>query len=139
MPVVDASVVVEWVAPHTPDDSPAMHALHALSSESAELLAPRILLEEVANALITGLRRRRWTGPEADAAFRRTRMLPLRLVDTAADLERAYELARRYDEHPIYDMLYVAVAQRLRTTLITADERLRSRLVLPWVIAPEEV
>jgi hypothetical protein len=37
-------------------------------------------------------------------------------------------------------MLHVAVAQRMRTTLIIADERLRSRLAaLPWVIGPEQV
>jgi predicted nucleic acid-binding protein len=140
MPVVDASIAVDWVAPRTPSDSSAMHVLRTLASQRAELIAPRILLEEVANALLTGLRRRRWTGAEADAAFLRTRTLPVRLVDSAADLDSAYELARRYDEHPIYDMLYVAVAQRMRTALITADERLRSRLVaLPWVIGPEQV
>jgi predicted nucleic acid-binding protein len=64
----------------------------------------------------------------------------VRFVDSAADLDRAYELARRYDEHPIYNMLYVAVAERMRTTLITADERLRSRLTaLSWVIGPDQV
>jgi predicted nucleic acid-binding protein len=140
MPVVDASIVVDWVAPRTPSDSAAMRALRTLATQRAELVAPRLLLEEVANALLTGLRRRRWTGAEADEAFVRTRTLPVRLVDSAADVESAYDLARRYDEHPIYDMLYVAVAQRMRTTLITADERLRSRLVaLPWVIGPEQV
>jgi predicted nucleic acid-binding protein len=140
MPVVDASVAIDWVAPRTPSDSPAMHALRTLASQRADLIAPRILLEELANALLTGIRKRRWTGAEADEAFLRTRTLPVRLVDSAADLDSAYDLARRYDEHPIYDMLYVAVAQRMRTTLITADERLRARLVaLPWVIGPEQV
>jgi hypothetical protein len=34
----------------------------------------------------------------------------------------------------------VAVARGMRTTLITADDRLRSRLVaLPWGIGPEQV
>jgi predicted nucleic acid-binding protein len=140
MPVVDASVVVEWVAPRTPADSPAMRVARRLAAERVELLAPRLLLEELTNALLTGVRRRRWTGAEADDAFLRTRTLPVRLVDSAADLDRAYELARRYDDHPIYDMLYVAVAERMRTTLITADERLRSRLTaLSWVIGPDQV
>ncbi len=55
----------------------------------------------------------------------------MRLVDTPADLERAYDLARRYDDHPLHDMLYVAVAERTQTALITADEQLRSRLAAP--------
>jgi predicted nucleic acid-binding protein len=140
MPVVDASIAVDWVAPRTASDSLAMHVLRTLASQRAELIAPRILLEEVANALLTGVRRRRWTGAEADEAFVRMQTLPVRLVDSTADLESAYELARRYDEHPIYDMLYVAVAKRMRTTLITADERLRARLIaLPWVLGTEEV
>lgn len=140
MPVVDASIVVDWVAPRTASDSAAMRLLRSLASQRADLAAPRLLMEEVSNALLSGLRRRRWTGAEADEAYLRARTLPVRLVDSAADLDSAYDLARRYDDHPIYDMLYVAVAQRLRTSLITADERLRMRLVnLPWVIGPEEV
>ena len=140
VPVVDASVVVDWVAPRTATDSPAMEALGRLATQPVELSAPRLLLEEVSNALLTGLRRRRWTGEEADEAFERLRTLPVRLLDTRADLERAYELARRYDQHPIHDMLYVAVAERLRTTLVTADDRLRARLAAqPWVIAPQQL
>jgi predicted nucleic acid-binding protein len=139
VPVVDASVVVDWVAPRTPRDSSSMRALGRLAAGPVELVAPRLLLEEVANALITGIRRRRWTGVEADAAFARMQSLPVKLVDTPADLERAYELARRFDEHPLYDMLYVAVAERRQTTLVTADDRLRSRLAtLTWVLAPDD-
>jgi predicted nucleic acid-binding protein len=41
---------------------------------------------------------------------------------------------RRYDNHPIYDMVYIAVAEAARTTLITADSTLRARLCrLSWV------
>ena len=35
---------------------------------------------------------------------------------------------------PVYDMVYVALAERLRTEFYTADDRLRARLAhLPWV------
>jgi predicted nucleic acid-binding protein len=140
VPVVDASVVVDWVAPGTPTDSPSMQALGRLAAQGADLVAPRLMLEEVTNALVTGIRRHRWTGADADAAFGRVQALPVRLVDTPADLDRAYELSRRYDEHPVYDMVYVAVAQRRQTSLVTADERLRSLLAaLPWVVGPDEV
>jgi predicted nucleic acid-binding protein len=139
MPVVDASVVVDWVAPRAPSRSAAMMTLRRLAAEEAELLSPRLLLEEVTNALLTGIRRRRWTGPEADRAFMQLQQLPLRLVDNTGDLDRAYELARRYDDHPLYDMIYVAVSERLATQLITADADLRSRLVsMTWVVGPDE-
>lgn len=50
------------------------------------------------------------------------------------------DLARRYDNYPIYDVLYVALAERRRTQLITADSRLRRTLVaLGRLVAPEEL
>ncbi len=138
MTVVDASVIVDCVAPRVSVTSPAITTLRRLADEGQELAAPRLLIEEVANALLTGLRRSRWSGPEADAAFEQLRRLPIRLIDDERDLGRAWELARRFDDHPIYDMLYVAVAERTRSVLVTADESLRSRLGAPaWVVGPD--
>jgi len=92
----------------------------------------------VANALLSGLRRRRWSGAEADDAYGRLRRLPVRIVDDERDLDRAWDLARRYDDHPIYDMVYVAVAERRGAVLITADGGLRRRLsTLAWVLRPD--
>lgn len=84
------------------------------------------------------MRRGRWNGAAADAAHRLLRDLPVKIVDDERDLDRAWELARRYDNHPIDDMLYAALAERSRTTLLTADLRLRRRLAgVEWVVAPE--
>jgi len=140
VPVVDASLVVDWVAPGADPASPAIAALHRFASEGAELLAPRLVLEEVANALLTGVRRQRWDGVAADVALRLLRELPVRLVDDRRDLDRAWELARRHDNHPIYDMVYAALAERRRTTLVTADGALRRRLAgFDWVVGPEQL
>jgi len=139
VPVVDASVVVDWVAPGADPASTAMGMLSRLVQQGEELVAPRLLLVEVSNALLTGVRRRRWNGAEADRAQISLRRLPVRLTDDPRDLNRAWDLSRRYDNHPIYDMLYVAVAERTRGLLITADQQLRRRLSgLGWVIGPEE-
>lgn len=139
MPVVDASVVVDWVAPDSDVAGPARRLLEQLAASGEPLLAPRLLLEEVANALLTGVRRRRWTGADADGGFALLYNLPVRLVDDEADLARAWELARRYDEHPVYDMLYVAVAERTGQLLYTADDVLRRKLVLQgFVRSPQE-
>jgi predicted nucleic acid-binding protein len=140
MPVVDASVVVDWVAPGADQDLPAIVALQRLAATEAELLAPRLLMEEVGNALLTGVRRGRWSGSAADRAFLVLADLPVRLIDEPRDLRRAWDLARRYDDHPIYDMVYVALAERRRTQLVTADAALRERLAgLDWLIPPERV
>ena len=140
MPVVDASVVVDWVAPDADPELPALAVLARFAADEAELLAPRLLMEEVSNALLSGVRRRRWSGASADTAHTLLRQLPVRLVDEPRDLERAWDLARRYDNHPIYDLLYVALAERRRTELITVDSTLQRRLVgLHWLVTPEEV
>lgn len=129
MPVVDASVVVDWVAPHSDPDGPAARLLDRLVAADEVAIAPRLLMEEVANALLTGCRRGRWEGAAADGAFGLLREMPVEILDVPRDLDRAWELSRRYDEHPVYDMVYVALAERLGERLITADERLRERLV----------
>jgi predicted nucleic acid-binding protein len=139
MAVIDASIVVDWVAPGANPDSAAMHLLDRLSRSSADLVAPRLLLEEVANALLTGVRRGRWSGSDADQSFAVLRSLPVSLIDSAIDVDRAWELSRRYDEHPIYDMIYVAIAERTTNQLFTADERLRRKLaLLSFVVGPDE-
>lgn len=60
--------------------------------------------------------------------FAVVRRMPVRLVDDDRDIDRAWELSRRYDEHPLYDMVYVAVAERLGETFVTADAQLLTRL-----------
>jgi predicted nucleic acid-binding protein len=140
VPVVDASVVVDWVAPGAGSKLPAIVALRRLAADEIELLAPRLLMEEVANALLTGVRAGRWSGGAADEAQALLRELPVRLADEPRDLDRAWDLARRYDNHPVYDLLYVALAERKGTRLITADASLRRRLVgLEFVVGPEDL
>jgi predicted nucleic acid-binding protein len=140
VPVVDASVVVDWVAPDADPELPALALLARFAAEDADLLAPRLMVEEVSNALLTGIRRRRWSGAEADRALTLLRELPVGLVDEPRDLDRAWDLARRYDNHPVCDLLYVALAERRRTQLVTADVSLRQRLVaLDWLTTPDEL
>jgi len=139
MPVIDASVVIDWVAPGVPATAPAVKLFDRLAQASAEIVGPRLLFEEVSNALISGIRRRRWSGAAADTSHRLLMSLPVRIADDRRDLGRAWELARRHDNHPIYDMIYVALAERTGLQLITADEALRSRLAhLAWVVAPTQ-
>jgi predicted nucleic acid-binding protein len=138
MPVADASVVIDWVSPDASAATPSVRLLNRLGMRGAELLGPRLLLEEVSNALISGIRRRRWSGAAADSSHELLLRLPVRLVDDRRDLVRAWELARRYDNHPVYDMVYVALAERTRSELITADASLRRRLAhLDWILGPE--
>jgi predicted nucleic acid-binding protein len=134
MPVVDASVVVDLIAPDVGPDSPARALFASWASHDTELLAPGLLWLETANALLTGIRRGRWSGADADAAAALLDRLPVRRVAGDHDHSRAFELARRYDNWPVYDMVYVAVAERAGTEFVTADRKLQARLAhLGWV------
>ncbi len=138
MPVLDASVVIDAIAPDVVASSPSIRTLTRLSKQGAELIGPRLLLTECANALLMGMRKGRWSGAAADTAFGLLARMPIRLAGDAQHLDRAWELSRRYDNHPIYDMLYVAVAEAAGIVLITADQGLRSRLRhLSWIVGPD--
>jgi predicted nucleic acid-binding protein len=132
--VIDASLAVDLLAPDVGNDTPARVQFGRWVADAADLVAPGLLWLETRNALLTGIRRGRWSGANADAAAALLDRMPVRLVDSEADRVRAFELARRYDNWPVYDMLYVALAERLGTELVTADRKLRDRLAhLGWV------
>jgi predicted nucleic acid-binding protein len=134
MPVVDASVVVDLIAPDVGPDSPARALFAGWARAGTEVLAPGLLWLETANALLTGIRRGRWSGADADGAAALLDRLPVRRVAEDRDQARAFELARRYDNWPVYDLVYVAVAERMGTELVTADRKLQARLAhLGWV------
>jgi predicted nucleic acid-binding protein len=136
--VLDASVLVDCVAPDVPLTARAPRTLARLSAAGEVILGPRLLLAECASALLMGIRKGRWSGAEADKAYGLLVGMPVKLADDAQHLDRAWELSRRYDNHPVYDMVYVAVAEAAGVDLITANESLRLRLGhLGWIKAPD--
>lgn len=137
--VVDASVVVEFLAPDADETEAAALLFDQWAQTGEDLHAPAMLPLEVMNALLTGVRRGRWDGQAADGASSLLASLPISLHADPADRHRAWDLARRYDNHPIYDMMYVALAQRLGEPLVTVDDKVRRRLShLGLVIRPDE-
>jgi len=134
VPVVDANLIVDLVAPGVPVGGAAERLVERLVAGGADVLGPALVLLESSNALLTGIRRGRWDGEAADAAFAQLAQIPIVVADGPDDWQRAFELARRYDNWPVYGMVYVALAERLGTEFYTADDRLSARLAhLPWV------
>ena len=125
MPVVDASVVVDWVAPDVDPTAPAVRLLGMIARAEAPLVAPPLLLVEVGEALARGVRLRRWSPPEADASYALLARLPVRLVDDSRDVHRAWELAPRFEAQALRALTYAALAERLGERLLTADRELR--------------
>ena len=120
--VVDASVAVKWVIPEELSDQ-----AESLRGRAARLLAPDLLLPEAANALWKKLLRREITTSEAAQAIDLLMASGLDLRPSGPLLGRALALARRL-RHPVYDCIYVALAQAEGATLVTADQRLLARI-----------
>ena len=125
--VLDASAAVRLIV-----GDPAAADLAALIREAPLVLAPELMLTEVANTLWKLQRAEQLGGLETqqlllDAHDLVDRVEPDRLLHA-----EALALACHLD-HPVYDCLYLALARREAATLLTADRRLRqlAERVLP--------
>ncbi len=119
MMVVDASVAVKWVLPE-PDSGPAV----ALRGGNA-LIAPSLVIAEIGNALWKSVLRGDVDQSDAFAALRIAIAHFERIVPIDQLAARALELAVDL-RHPIYDCLYLALAERERVPIVSADARLLS-------------
>jgi len=120
--VVDASIAVKWVIPEVLSD-----LADRVRDGEADVLAPDLLLVEVANALWRKTAAKEISVREADAAFDLVRRSGIDLRPTGPLLPRAMDVARRLD-HPVYDCVYLALAEREGASFVTADQRLLRRL-----------
>ncbi|MGH9474091.1 MAG: type II toxin-antitoxin system VapC family toxin [Terriglobales bacterium] len=118
--VVDASVVVKWVLPE-PETGAALQLLHDFESGQLDLIAPRLLLSEIASSLTKRHRRHELSAGQALAALEWVRVRCPRLVD--ADLTSALHLSLRLSVS-LWDALYVVTAVERNCEFITADRRL---------------
>ncbi len=120
--VVDASIAVKWVIPEVLSDR-----ADRVRDGDEDVLAPDLLLVEVANALWRKTAAREITAREADDAFDLVRASGIDLRPTGPLVPRAMDVARRLG-HPVSDCVYLALAERERAALVTADHRLLRRL-----------
>ncbi len=116
--VVDASIAVKWVIPEVWSDK-----ADRLRATEDRMLAPDLLLVEVANALWQKTGREEIAPAEADQALDLVTDSGIDLRPTTPLLSRAMQVARRLN-HPVYDCVYLALAERERASLVTADRRL---------------
>ena len=89
-----------------------------------QLAAPDLLIAETLNAFWKIARRGNSVPDRRDVfeALDRIRVVPSRPL-----AGRAAELAERFD-HPVYDCLYLALAEAEADVLLTADKRLLSKV-----------
>jgi predicted nucleic acid-binding protein len=121
--VVDASVALKWVL-----DEPGSEAAVALRDH--ELVAPTLWLAEAANALWRHARIGEISNDEAIAYFAELLKAPVASLPIEPQLEPALKLAMEIG-HPIYDCIYLALALRHQTHVVTADRRFAAAASAP--------
>ena len=119
--VVDSSVALKWVIEEDGSDQ-------ALALQRYDLIAPALLRIETANVLRTLTARKALEVDQAMDLFDLLRTAPVTIIDHDDELEaRALALALEL-AHPVYDCVYLALAERTKRRVITADTRLLKRL-----------
>ncbi len=113
--VIDASVALKWVL-----DEPGREAADALLDE--ELVAPALWLVEAANALWRRSQRGEISADQARERLVELHNAPVATATIENDLLAAADLANALG-HPVYDCLYLAMAIREDTYVVTADRR----------------
>jgi predicted nucleic acid-binding protein len=114
--IVDASVAFKWLMPEENDD----RAFALIGS--AALAAPSLLVAEVANALWKKAHKGEIESAISFEAEFASLATIVTLLDGTPLVGRALAIGRALD-HPVYDCLYLALAEAERDQLVTADRR----------------
>lgn len=119
--IVDASVAVKWVSSdNEPYIEEALDVLRGAHEKRYALVAPDLLLIEVANALVRG---KRLIGKGLERALSLFLSLPIEYDPSTPDrIARASILASTY-ALTVYDSLYVALGLEKDMPLVTANAK----------------
>ena len=113
--VIDASVALKWVFNERGTEA-------AIELLAEELIAPELWLAEAANALWRHVRLGETTAAEALARIDELANAPVASMSIEPYVRRALQLAAQLD-HPVYDCLYLALAEQQDTYVVTDDRR----------------
>jgi len=116
--VVDASVVIKWFVPEIHG-----HAARQLLSAPHEYFSPDLLFSEVGNVIWKKVRRGELTAEQGHRLAADISRVAVDTVPTRGLLVDAHALAIATGL-TVYDSMYLALAVRLKTEMITADDRL---------------
>jgi predicted nucleic acid-binding protein len=127
--VVDASVAVKWFLQDEEYSDDALLVLEDLSNGLIALFAPEQIVAEVGSALSVASLPSRKRLLQSAAAESLSTFLEYRLTTTPSR-ELAQEAFALSHQHgcAFYDMLYLALANRMGIPLVIADQKLRVRV-----------
>jgi predicted nucleic acid-binding protein len=127
--VVDASVVIKWFVPEIQSD-----AARRLLELDHDYFAPDLLFAETANVVWKKIRRGELSSGQGQRLVRDLGTIAVETIACRALANDAYILANA-TRRSVYDAMYLALAVRLDTRMITADERVASTLAAIPLVA----
>jgi predicted nucleic acid-binding protein len=116
--VIDANVGLKWFI----EESRSSAARRILDKE-ASFIAPDIFIPEICNVVWKKVRNQEITAEQGEAIVSNVPMVFDHMVPSSELANRAFALAVQFD-HPVYDCLYLALAERESIRLITDDAKL---------------
>ena len=123
--VVDASVAVKWFVPEEHSDVSEL-----LLDENFDLAVPRLFFSEFGNILWKKFTRGEISQEDVLDATVQLRTAELAPMPDELLLDAAVALACDL-KHPVYDCLYLALADSLETAVITADQKFANKVADP--------
>jgi len=128
--VVDASLVIKWFVPEVHSEA-ARRWLDARH----DYIAPDLLFPETGNTIWKKVRRGELTSGEGQRLVADLSAVAVEAVAMRRLMPDAHGLALRTGI-TVYDAIYLALAVRLETQLITADDRFARRVADHPLLAP---
>lgn len=119
---IDASIALKLVVDES-DSAAARDLWRNWASSGCRPIAPPLLVFEGVSALRRMVVRGDLEDSAARAARDRLLAMPIRLPAPGGLVQRAWDLARQYEQPQVYDCFYLALADLLDTELWTADRR----------------
>jgi predicted nucleic acid-binding protein len=120
--IVDASVAFKWFV-NEPDSATAL----GVRSSDRDLIAPELVVSEVCNSAWKSFRRGELTVAQCDIVATNVAAAFARLASHVQLAKRAMAIATDLS-HPVYDCLYLSLAERERAVVVTADKRLAGKV-----------
>ena len=122
--VVDASVVIKWFVPEIDSD-----AARRLLKHDHQYFAPDLVFAEISNAIWKKVRRGELSSPQGRDLVKDLGSIAVETMPVRTLASDAYSLAISTG-CSVYDATYLALAVRLGTKMLTADERLATMVAV---------
>lgn len=132
--VIDASVVLKWYLPDEQYGSRALRILDQYMMEDLDITVPTLLEYEVINGLAIARRRGRLDEKHVTSAMEGFLNLRIKVVQSTELYKRVLYYCHVFNRSA-YDASYLALAEKEKIQMITADERLFNSVKnkLKWV------